>query len=55
MGPYRKFQLVLLALVVLGVTSCATIDSASTAPPSVDVTGTWAGQWAYTTATLGSG
>ena len=55
MGPYRKLQLMLLALVVLGMTSCATTDSASTAPTSVDVTGKWAGQWAYTQATLGSG
>jgi len=48
-------RLLLLSLIVLGVTSCATTDSASMAPPTVDVTGSWAGQWAYTQATLGSG
>ena len=48
-------RLLLLSLVLLGVTSCATTDSASMAPPTVDVTGSWAGQWAYTQATLGSG
>ena len=48
-------RLLLLSLVLLGVTSCATTDSASMAPPTVDVTGSWAGQWAFTQATLGSG
>jgi len=48
-------RVVLLSLVLLGVTACATSNSASTAPPTVDVTGSWAGQWAYTQATLGSG
>ena len=48
-------RLVLVSLVLLGVTACATTNSASTDPPTVDVTGSWAGQWAYTQATLGSG
>jgi hypothetical protein len=48
-------RLLLLTLVLLGITSCATTDSSSMASPTVDVTGSWAGQWAYTQATLGSG
>src|SRR5262249_57077978 len=48
-------RLLLLSLIVLGVTSCATTDSASIAPPTVDLTGSLAGHWAYTQATLGNG
>jgi hypothetical protein len=44
--------LVLVALTLLGVTACATTPGA---PPTVDVTGSWAGQWAYEQATLGGG
>src|SRR5262245_34414271 len=49
-------RLLFVSLIVLGVTSCASTESAApTASPSVDVTGKWAGQWSYTQATLGSG
>ncbi len=47
-------RLLLIGLVVLGIAGCASTDTSS-APPSVDVTGAWAGTWAYTQATLGGG
>ena len=42
----------ILASVLIGATACAT---GSAAPPSVNVTGQWAGKWAYETPGLGSG
>lgn len=41
-----------LASVLIGVTACATGPAA---PPSVNVTGQWAGKWAYDTPGLGTG
>jgi len=47
-------RLLLIGLVVLGVAGCASMDAPST-PPSVDITGSWAGTWGYTNASLGGG
>ena len=45
-------RLMLLGLILLGVASCARTQSdpalMAATPPTVDVTGTWAGNWAYT-------
>ena len=52
-------RLMLLALILLAVASCAgpKTDPAmmATSPPTVDVTGTWVGDWVYSPASLGSG
>ena len=53
-------RLMLLGLILLGVASCAggpKTDPALMAsdPPTVNVTGTWAGDWVYQPASLGSG
>ena len=48
----RSARLALTALILLTVTACATTSGA---PPTVDVTGSWTGQWAYEQATLGGG
>jgi hypothetical protein len=42
----------MFAGVVLALSACASTPSA---PPSVDVTGNWAGTWNYENPTLGSG
>lgn len=42
----------LFGAVLMAVTACAT---GPTAPPSVNVTGQWAGTWAYENTTLGTG
>lgn len=43
----------LLVSLVIAVTGCA--SSGPAAPPSVDVTGSWAGTWAYENVSIGSG
>ena len=53
-------RLMLLGLILLGVASCASgpkTDSAAMAaePPTVDVTGKWAGNWVYSPESAGSG
>jgi len=48
----RCARFALAGLILLGVTACATTPGP---PPTVDVTGSWAGQWAYEQATLGGG
>ena len=52
-------RLMLLGLILLGVASCARTQSdpalMAATPPTVDVTGTWAGNWAYSPPTPGSG
>lgn|SRR5262245_47374349 len=46
----------LIALLLLGVAGCASSSmEAPGAAPTVDVTGSWGGQWAYTNASLGGG
>ena len=45
-------RLLLIGAILVGISACATTLSA---PPTVDVTGSWAGQWAYEHANLGSG
>jgi hypothetical protein len=56
-GAMRR--LMLLGLILLGVASCARTQSdpalMAATPPTVDVTGTWAGNWAYTNSSLGAG
>jgi hypothetical protein len=42
----------LFGAVLMAVTACAT---GPTTPPSVNVTGQWAGTWAYENASVGSG
>jgi hypothetical protein len=42
----------LLAGVMIVATACATMPPA---PPSVDITGSWVGQWAYENPSVGSG
>jgi hypothetical protein len=48
-------RILLLGIVVLSMAGCAATESMPAAPPTVDVTGSWAGQWAYTNASLGGG
>ena len=43
----------LLVSATIAVTACA--SSGPAAPPSVDVTGTWVGTWAYENVSVGSG
>jgi hypothetical protein len=45
---------VLIGALALMLSGCAAIGS-STAPPSVDVSGKWAGTWAFRNPTMGSG
>jgi hypothetical protein len=47
-------KLPLIGLFALVISGCASTEAPSTAP-TVDVTGSWAGQWAYTNASLGGG
>lgn len=49
----KASRLLLTSLVVLGITACASMSGGPA--PTVDVTGRWSGQWAYTQATLGGG
>ena len=42
----------LIGIVLMGMAACATTPAA---PPTVDVTGSWAGQWGYDNPSLGSG
>ena len=42
----------LVSVFVVGITACATTSGP---PPSVDVTGRWAGTWAYDNPSLGNG
>lgn len=44
----------LIGALALMLSGCAAIGS-STAPPSVDVSGKWAGTWAFRNPTMGSG
>ena len=46
---------ILIGLVTLAVGGCAGSAGPSTAAPTVDITGKWAGTWAATTASLGGG
>ncbi len=48
-------RMLFLALVVLSTAACGGTMESSSAPPTVDVTGSWAGQWGYTNASLGGG
>ena len=48
----RSAKLLLVGLVALGSTSCAT---APMAQPGVDVSGKWQGTWVFQNASLGSG
>src|SRR5262245_2610013 len=49
-------RMLFLGLVVLSMAACAsTMESTPSAPPTVDITGSWAGQWTYTNASLGGG
>lgn len=48
----RFTKLLLVGLVILGSAVCASMPSAQTKP---NLTGKWAGTWAYQQATLGSG
>src|SRR5262245_33104557 len=49
-------RMLFLGLVVLSMAACAsTMESTPSAPPTVDITGSWAGQWGYTNASLGGG
>jgi hypothetical protein len=43
----------LLLTAMIGATACA--SSGPAAPPSVDVTGTWVGTWAYENVSIGQG
>ncbi len=49
-GPMRFGTFLLIGLVALGGTSCA---SAPSAPAGVDVSGKWQGPWQYQNASLG--
>lgn len=51
--PGRTSLGLLLVSVVIAVTGCA--SSGPAAPPSVDVTGSWSGTWAYENVSIGSG
>jgi len=48
----RNAHRLLLALTMVGVSACATTPSA---PPSVNVTGPWAGDWQYDNPSVGAG
>jgi hypothetical protein len=45
----------LVAVVVIASAGCASAPTASTAPPSVNVTGKWQGTWAFEQVSLGGG
>jgi len=49
----RKLGWGVLGLVLLGLSACAT--GAPSAPPSVDITGNWSGQWVYDDPSAGNG
>ena len=44
-----------LGLLALAMAGCASTESTPAAPPTVDITGSWSGQWAFTNASLGGG
>ena len=45
-------RFLLIGIAFMGITACATTPLA---PPTVDITGSWAGQWGYTNPSLGNG
>ena len=50
----RRGQKLLIAVLVLILSGCAASRS-DTAPPSVDVSGKWAGTWVFRNPSMGSG
>jgi len=51
----KVFSRILIGLVILGVGGCAGGIGPATVAPTVNITGKWAGTWAATNPSLGSG